>query len=226
TINMSRNKGTVDNLLPGVEILYVTDVQVGNAKAASFNGGSFMGISGSKWSRTADGRVILDANTGMPTSDNLTTYNIGNREPKLTGGFNNSFTYKNLNLSFLLDFRIGGDIYNGTDYFMTINGMSKRTENRESLTVSGAVRTGGTNAEPIYEDRTYTFEADQFYNINGVQTSGRKIIQDYWSDYFARESANFMVNTNWLRLRAISLSYDLSGQWFKSAGLSKIIKGA
>src|SRR5690606_9113284 len=142
TINMSRNKGTVDNLLPGVEILYVTDVQVGNAKAASFNGGSFMGISGSKWSRTADGRVILDANTGMPTSDNLTTYNIGNREPKLTGGFNNSFTYKNLNLSFLLDFRIGGDIYNGTDYFMTINGMSKRTENRESLTVSGAVRTG------------------------------------------------------------------------------------
>lgn len=226
TINMSRNKGTVDNLLPGVKILYVTDVQVGNAKAASFNGGSFMGISGSKWSRTADGRVILDANTGMPTSDNLTTYNIGNREPKLTGGFNNSFTYKNLNLSFLLDFRIGGDIYNGTDYFMTINGMSKRTENRESLTVAGAVRTGGTNAEPIYEDRTYTFEADQFYNINGVQTSGRKIIQDYWSDYFARESANFMVNTNWLRLRAISLSYDLSGQWFKSAGLSKIIKGA
>lgn len=36
TINVSGNRGTVKNLLEGVEILYVTDVQVGNAKAASF----------------------------------------------------------------------------------------------------------------------------------------------------------------------------------------------
>ncbi|WP_237241877.1 SusC/RagA family TonB-linked outer membrane protein [Sphingobacterium sp. B29] len=59
TLNMSRNKGTVDNLISGVDILYVTDVQVGNAKAASFNGGSFMGISGSKYARTPDGKLIL-----------------------------------------------------------------------------------------------------------------------------------------------------------------------
>jgi len=98
TLNMAGNRGTVQNLLEGVEILYVTDVQVGNAKAASFNGGNFMAISGSKWSRTEDEKIILDANTGMPTSDNLTTYEIGNREPKMTGGLNNSLQYKNWNL--------------------------------------------------------------------------------------------------------------------------------
>src|SRR5690606_36539673 len=194
TLNMSKNKGTVDNLLPGVDILYVTDVQVGNAKAASFNGGDFMAISGSKWSRTDDGRVILDENTGMLTSENLTTYHIGNREPKLIGGFNNSLQYKNLNLSFLFDFRIGGDIYNGTDYFMTVNGMSKRSMERDVLTISGAVRNGGTADAPLYEDRSFTFEADKFYDVKGVQTSGKKIIQDYWSDFYTRESANFMTN--------------------------------
>src|SRR5690606_4861596 len=47
SLNMSRNKGRVDNLIQGLDVLYVTDVQVGNAKAASFNGGDFMAISGS-----------------------------------------------------------------------------------------------------------------------------------------------------------------------------------
>lgn len=210
TLNMAGNRGTVQNLLKGVEILYVTDVQVGNAKAASFNGGNFMAISGSKWSRTENGKIILDAKTGMPTSDNLTTYEIGNREPKMTGGLNNSLQYKSWNLSFLFDFRLGGDIYNGTDYFMTVNGMSKRTMERDQLTLSGVVQTGGTAEEPVYEDKTFTFEADKTYDIGGTQTSGRNIIQNYWGTYYPRESDNFMVNTNWLRLRSVSLSYDLS----------------
>src|SRR5690606_10780995 len=81
TLNMAKNRGTLDNLIKGNEILYVTDVQVGNAKAASFNGGDFMAISGSRWTRTPDGKVVLDSNTGMPISDNSTTYQIGNREP-------------------------------------------------------------------------------------------------------------------------------------------------
>jgi TonB-linked outer membrane protein, SusC/RagA family/TonB-dependent outer membrane receptor, SusC/RagA subfamily, signature region len=206
-LNLSGNRGTVQNLLTGVEILYVTDVQVGNAKAASFNGGNFMAISGSKWSRTDDGKLILDAITGMPVSDNLTTYEIGNREPKMTGGLNNSLQYKNFNLSFLFDFRIGGDIYNGTDYFMTLNGMSKRTMERDVLTLDGVVQTGGTADDPVYENKTFTFEADKMYDIGGTQTSGKNIIQNYWGTYYPRESANFMTNTNWLRLRSVSLSY-------------------
>lgn len=225
TLNMSKNKGTVDNLLTGVDILYVTDVQVGNAKAASFNGGDFMAISGSKWTRNDQGKIVLDANTGMPTSDNLATYNIGNREPKLTGGFNNSFQYKNLNLSFLFDFRVGGEIYNGTDYFMTVNGMSKRTMQRDVLTLDGVVNTG-TAATPVYEDKTFTYEAGKFYDIRGTQTSGESIIQNYWSDFYTRESANFMTNTNWLRLRSISLSYNFANELVKNVGLSKVIKGA
>ena len=225
TLNLGGNRGSVHNLLQGVDILYVTDVQVGNAKAASFNDGNFMAISGSKWSRTDDGQLILDSNTGMPVSDNLTTYEIGNREPRLTGGFNNSFQYKDWNFSFLFDFRMGGDIYNGTDYFMTVNGMSKRTMQRDRLDLSGVVETGGSSDNPQYEQRSFTFEADQMYDVKGVQTSGKKIIQDYWSDYYTRESANFMVNTNWLRLRSVSLSYQMPDEVIRRIGIGKAIKG-
>jgi hypothetical protein len=240
-LNIAGNRGTVKNLLEGVEILYVTDVQVGNAKAASFNEGNFMAISGSKWTRVQDAieklelenesevlaglgnkknMVILD-NYGMPTSDNATTYEIGNREPKFTGGFNNSLQYKDWNLSFLIDFRHGGDVYNGTDYFMTLNGMSSRTMNRESITTTGVVQVGEENGIPVYEERSFTFNANETYDIGGKPTSGKNVIQQYWGTYFARESANFMVDTWWTRLRSVSLTYTLPKSLLNSV---KVIK--
>ena len=101
----------------------MTDVQVGNAKAASFNDGNFMAISGSRWTRTADGKVVLDTN-GMPTSDGETKYEIGNREPKFQGGWNNTLTWKNFTFNMLWEFRVGGHVYNGTQYAMTVAGTS------------------------------------------------------------------------------------------------------
>ena len=193
TLNLSGNRGKVNNLLQGLEVLYVTDVQVGNAKAASFNKGNFMAISGSKYARDEEGNMILNWDTGMPTSDGLTTYEIGNREPKFLGGFNNSLQYKNWNISFLLDFRVGGDVYNGTDYFLTSIGMSKRSLDRESITTTGVAKNPATGE---YEKKTYTIK-DKYK------------IQEYWGTYYSYESANYMTKTNWLRLRSVSLSYSL-----------------
>jgi len=209
TLNLSGNRGTVKNLMKGVTILYVTDAQVGNAKAASFNDGNFMAISGSEWSRTDDGRVILDAN-GMPTSDSKTTYEIGNREPRVAGGWNNTLTWKNWSFNMLWEFRFGGHVYNGTQYAMTVAGISKLTESRDALSITGAVLAGeDSNGNPIYEDKTFNFEAGKTYQYNGKETSGATIIKNYYSDYYARESANFMTKVNALRLRTISLSYNV-----------------
>jgi len=224
TLNASGNRGKVQDLLPGLEILYVTDAQVGNAKAASFNDGNFMGISGSEWRRSPDGYLVLDENTGMPLNDGLTTHEIGNREPKVFGGLNNSLTYKNWNLSFLLEYRIGGHVYNGTDYYLTTNGMSKRSADREKLEITGVVQTGtDEDNNPIYsEPKTFTFEAGQMYDIRGQEQSGTYIINSYWQGAYLTESANFMTKTNWLRLRTVSLSYSLSPSLIAK---QKIVKG-
>lgn len=216
-LNISGNRGTVDNLLEGVEVLYVTDVQVGGVKAASFNKGDFMALSGGKWSRTENGQVILDE-SGMPTSDNQIISQVGNREPKFIGGFNNSISYKNWNLSFLWDFRVGGDIFNGTEYTQTVNGLSKLTENRESLTINGVVDDGSGN----YIPKKFVYEADKTYNIKGAPTSGKKVIKDYYANFYTKESANFITKTNWLRLRSVSLSYTLPKQLLAR---TKVLKG-
>ncbi len=207
TLNLAGNRGKVKGLLTGQDVLYVTDVQVGSAKAASFNNGKFMAISGSKWTRDATtGKLILDWVSGMPTSNNLTTNYVGDREPTFTGGFNNSLQYKNFNLSFLFDIRVGGDIYNGTDYYMTLAGMSPRSLDRESLTLTGLAKNPTTL---LLEEKTYTI-TDKYK------------IQQYWGNYYALETANYMTKTNWLRLRSISLSYNLPESIIKR---QNVIKG-
>jgi ferric enterobactin receptor len=221
TLNLSGNRGTLGKFLPGVGLFYVTDAQIGGVKAASIpNGGYFLGLTGDYWMREknadgkeiANGRFVIDEATGLYTTTKVTTNVIGNREPKLLGGLNNNFRYKNLNLSFLFDIRVGGDIYNGTDYYMTLRGMSPKTLDRQSVTVSGVSKTTGA-------DLSYTYEAGQTYVINKASYSGAYMIQQYWSSY-CDNAYNFLVKTNWLRLRSLSLSYDFSSL-FKNKSLIK-----
>ena len=144
---------------------------------------------------------------------------MGNREPKLIGGFNNSFSYKNFNLSFLFDIRLGGDIYNGTEYYLVTKGLSTKTINRESVSFTGVVNTG-TTAKPAYETKTITYNANETYQVGNSTRSGKYMIQEYYKNY-AKNAYNFITDTNWLRLRSISLSYDFKDLLKKQ----NIIKG-
>ena len=204
-LNFSGNRGRLGDFIDGVDVFYVTDAQIGAAKAGSIpNGGYFLGLTGNKYKTKVgnDGieRNIIDETTGLYQDTQVETNIVGNREPTMIGGFNNSFTYKNFNLSFLLDFRLGGDIYNGTEYYLVTKGLSANTLNRQSVTVEGIGSKSG-------ELMTQTYEADKMYTINGSQRSGKYMIQQYYQNY-AKNAYNFITDTNWLRLRSISLSYD------------------
>ena len=214
TLNGSYNRGTLGTFLSGVDFLYTTDAQFGTVKAASIpNGGHFLALTGRRVLRETDsngdeiagGRYQVDPTTGLyKLSATTNSEVVGNREPKFIGGFNNTFTYKDLTLSFLLDFRLGGDVYNGTEYYMVANGLSKRTtaNDRESITVSGVNSSTG-------DDFEQTYYADQSYTISGTSYSGKYMIQQYWSNY-ASNAENFITSVNWLKLRSLAVSYDLT----------------
>ena len=54
---------------------------------------------------------------GVITTDDRTT--IGNGQPDWYGGITNTFNYKNIDFSFMLQFQYGNDIYNATRMFNT-----------------------------------------------------------------------------------------------------------
>jgi len=55
--------------------------------------------------------------------------------------------------------------------------------------------------------------------VGGAEKSGDFMIQSYWSNY-AANSYNLLTDTNWLRLRALSISYDFK-DLFKNKGFIK-----
>ncbi|BAV05870.1 TonB-dependent receptor [Filimonas lacunae] len=194
-VNISHNNGRVLELPGSIPILYVTEAQYGYVKAASFNNGVFLGMSGNVWQTVANGehagKLILNATTGLPTTSTATATMIGDREPDMLLGWNNNFTYKNFNLNFLLDARIGGDVFNGTEYEMMNTGMSKLTENRgQTVLMKGVINTG-TTADPVYQDFSKEVVMDQNYYVN----------------YYAFHSPNFITKVNWLRMRSVALGY-------------------
>ncbi|NIG54033.1 SusC/RagA family TonB-linked outer membrane protein [Chitinophaga sp. Cy-1792] len=197
TLNLSHNTSRVKQLPGAINILYVTDVQVANAKPASFPQGYFMGLSGSKWVTDAAGNLILDAKTGLPTTSTDLTSLIGNREPKLIGGLNNSITYNNFNFSMLWDVRVGGDVYNGTEWLMTYYGLSERTLDRgQSETFTGVALNQTTGK---YEPVTKTVVKDE----------------KYYRDYYLKNAPFFVESVNWVRLRSVSLTYAMPAKQLK-----------
>lgn len=223
TLNFSYNKGRLGTFIPGVAYFYPTDAQFGTVKAASIpNGGYFLGMTGQSYLRETDangvempnGRYLVDPTTGFYKL-NTTNPVVGNREPDFIGGFNNTIRYKKFTLSFLLDIRKGGAVFNGTEYALVANGLSKLTtlNDRQSVTVTGV--NSQTKA-----DFTQTYTAGQNYVINGTTYAGSYLIQQYWGNY-AANSYNFITSVNWVKLRSLSLNYDLS-DFFKN---KKIIKG-
>jgi outer membrane receptor protein involved in Fe transport len=212
TLNFSYNKGRLGAFIPGVAYFYPTDAQFGTIKSASIpNGGYFMGMTGQSYLRETDangkgmpnGPYQIDPTTGLYKIDPSVLV-VGNREPDFIGGFQNTLRYKAFTLSFLLDIRIGGDVFNGTEYALVANGLSKKTllNNRQSVTLTGV--SSGTGS-----DTTITYNADQSYTIGSTTYSGTNMIQRYWSNY-AANSYNFITSVNWLKLRSLSLTYDFS----------------
>lgn len=209
-INIAGNRGTVRHLMDGVNVLYVTDVQMGGAKAASYNDGVFMGLEGGQWEYDDRGNVILDANN-MPTKSKSANLYIGNREPKFTGGWNNNLRWKDWSLNMLWEFRVGGLVYNGTKYAMTSAGTSALSGDREQITITGVHQDGVDElGNPVYGDPvSTTYYADQTYTYNNKTVSGRWLINNYYTDFYLWEANNWAKKVNSLRLRTISLSYTL-----------------
>lgn len=205
-LNTSYNRGRLGEFIDGVELFYPTDAQFGTVRASSIpNGGYFLGLTGYIWETDEEtGQYLVDPSTGLYEVSSSQNNVVGNREPKLIGGLGSTMRYKDWTFSFLLDFRIGGDVYNGTEYYMTSRGLSTLTtlNNREYVTVEGINSDTG-------EAFSQTYYADQNYEISGVTYSGKYMIQQYWSNY-CNNSYNFIQSVNWLKLRSISLGYDFT----------------
>jgi outer membrane receptor protein involved in Fe transport len=82
-------------------------------------------VVGYGYNRNDQGQIIFGAN-GLPmrTPEPIS---FGTALPKWTGGFLNSFDYKGIVASFLIDFKLGGKLLSGTNFNAYRHGLHKET---------------------------------------------------------------------------------------------------
>ena len=129
TAQFSLNRNKIIDLYPGVTLYDIKTLDAIQIVAAQ---GSYYGdIYGQTFLRVTDkdsphyGKVIV-GDDGLPLIS-AEKSKVGNQSPDWMLGLTNSFSYKGFNLSFLVDFRIGGDIYSATASNLFVRGNAAGT---------------------------------------------------------------------------------------------------
>jgi hypothetical protein len=217
TFNFSHMWSKVLTLPESIGLLndyYSSDTYITNVRGGLVRGHSTGTITGNQYLRNNAGRILIDPLTGLALNNGASNFVIGDRTPKFTLGTLNTLRYKNLSLSFLWDLKVGGDVYNGTDKFLTNLGKSARTSDRSTpIVVDGVLRDGLENTANPTKNTIVVVP----YFTNTYYTSS---LPD--EEYIEH-------NVNWLRLRDITLNYRLSENFIHKMkglkGLSFFITG-
>lgn len=108
-------------------------------------------IQGTGYARDDQGNILIDPNTGKPlTSGSLLP--IGDPNPDFIWAITNSFSFKNLSLSILFDWKQGGDLYSSTVGNMLSRGVTRDTENREFVIVAPGVYGDVNTLKPLLDE--------------------------------------------------------------------------
>ncbi|WP_242916231.1 SusC/RagA family TonB-linked outer membrane protein [Pontibacter liquoris] len=193
----------------GVNEFYMSDTWLyGNVRNGAIPGGELTTFTGFDYMRNDNGDILISPTTGYPLRNTTKWVEVGDRQPDFTVGLTNSFTYKNLSLNFLLDIRKGGDIYNATEHYLTARGLSKRTLDREQPVVfKGVLKDGLENSTNPTQN---TIVIDPAHDIN------------FWSTTYGLPEVDFIEkDINWIRLRDITLNYNVTSSWLRSVKFIK-----
>ncbi len=209
-VNFESARGKVLALPNALPESYVSDTWLfGNVRNGTAPGLSTRSLTGLFYLRNNQGKLLIDPTTGLPLrSANFIDAGY-DRQPDFTIGLSNTIRYKRARLSFLVDIRKGGDVFNATEQFLTARGLSKRTLDRDKpRVIDGVLRDGKENSA--------TPTPNNIVVIPAVQTT-----------YYSSISEELFIekNINWVRLRDVTLSYTLPGKWLQARAASAYITG-
>ena len=196
--------------LPNVPESYVSDTWLyGNVRNGVLVNQSTMALTGLFYLRNNQGKLLIDPVTGLPIRS-TTFIDAGyDRQPDFTIGIGNTLRFKRFSLDFLLDIRKGGDIFNATEHYLTARGLSMRTLDREQpRIIDGVLRDGRENsANPT---------VNNIVIIPSVQTA-----------YYVNMSEELFIekDINWLRLRDVTIRYEIPGRLLGARSASVYLTG-
>lgn len=187
---------------------------VGGVQVLYKEGGSMGDMYVTDIKRDENGHYVLNAKGGLSMeTESSKTYGkfVGNQNAKWQMGWSNTFTWKDLSLSFLINGRIGGKVLSMTESFLDGAGLSQRTADAR-----------------LYAEKNNIY-ADAIYgnNILGIKLddgSGRIVpIESYYNSVGGvtpQDIERYLYSGTNFRLRELSLGYTFRNLFGQNKNLS------
>ena len=156
------------------------------------------------------GQVLIDATTGLPSVESTADHFLGKVNPDWKGGFGTSLRYRNLSLSALFSYQMGGHRFSVTHGILSYQG---------KLTNSLEGRYDGIVAEGV--NMTGTGEAATFQPNNTVTNSIYTYYQAITLDRYNGEAHTF--ETSFLKWKEVRLEYALPSVFIQK---TRVLQGA
>jgi TonB-linked SusC/RagA family outer membrane protein len=215
-LNYARNRTTVDELPEGFDAITAP----GGGSAFGFIqvihelGNNWGQLRGRGFKRDDNGNFILNPESGM--HEVVSNQYFGSVLPDFTGGIINRMSYKGLTLAAAIDFQKGGKFFSLTEMWGGYSGLTEETAaiNDKGNNIRDAVDAGGG------------------VHVKGVSANGESVDMYVEAvDYFAQFQANtiaepFIHDASYVKLRDVSLSYDLTNVLKNGILKNGLIKGA
>jgi len=208
--NFARSKNVIEELYPGLNAINLangfrgtsTGGGWGNPRAKAEVGKEWGTIYGRKVRRNESGQAIVGADGELLFDQNM---ELGKVLPDYTGGIFNRITYKNFDLSFTIDWQIGGTFHSITKMFTAYSGLSSETVGlndkgnpvRDDPAEGGGIRF----ANSVFEDGS----------TNDVYLPA----DSYFKSQFALHE-NWMYDATFIKMREIRLGYTLPESIFEN----------
>ncbi|MBL4677528.1 MAG: SusC/RagA family TonB-linked outer membrane protein [Mucilaginibacter sp.] len=229
TFNYSRNKSKVISLYDAGNLQSYILGSNRTVDVLAAVGQPYGTLSGTSYTRDASGQIIIGDN-GTPVVNN-TKKALGKFTPDWMGSINNSFSYKGINLSVLVDARFGGSIYSNTNRTGTYTGVLASTlpgrgaengglsyyypgNNTSANAVQVSAGAAAPNGETVYDDGMV------WKGVKADGSANSKIIpaQSYYKGFTNFDEA-FVYSASYVKLREVKLGYTLPAAWVKGIGL-------
>lgn len=196
---------------------------------------------GTSYVRDANGNVVVDAN-GLPKIS-TTNKTLGKFTPDWIGGISNTFSYRSLSLSFLIDASVGGSIFSNTNKTGKYTGVLANTLSGRDAEHGGLwyyTAAMGNNVR-LPESPSYSVSSDGLYYaqvngqstrvyqdgimVEGVTESGSKneevvSAEKYYHRIYSIAEAN-VYDASYVKLREVALSYRLPRLWTQKLHLQE-----
>lgn len=149
------------------------------------------------------GQIVYNS-TGKPVATTNRIY-LGNYNPDWLAGVNNSFTYKNLNLSFLFDIRSGGVVYSHTQTVGREGGIIEETLEGRANGYDLSLEGNGVIGEGVVQQADGSFVPNNFKlsarEWHTSLTLGRRLIEP------------MMYDASFIKLREVRFGYSIPNSW-------------